>query len=114
MEHFGTGPATVHGTVHSPILRARRRRRVALRSAHRYGRDFHVYSVAWDPGKILWYVNKDLYHAVTPADLNRKHSVFSHDFSLLIDVAISGTAWRPARQVDDLPADDADRLHRIL
>jgi beta-glucanase (GH16 family) len=33
------------------------------------GRDFHVYSVAWDPGKILWYVDDDLYHAVTPAAL---------------------------------------------
>jgi beta-glucanase (GH16 family) len=34
------------------------------------GRNFHVYSVAWDPGKIAWYVNDELYHAVTPADLN--------------------------------------------
>ena len=59
------------------------------------GCDFHVYSVAWDPGKIVWYVDDELYHAVTPADLNGKPWVFNHDFFLLINVAVGGAASVP-------------------
>ena len=59
------------------------------------GRDFHVYSVAWDPGQIRWYVNDELYHAVTPAELNGKPWVFDHEFFLLVNVAVGGTASVP-------------------
>ena len=50
---------------------------------------------AWEPGKIAWYVNGELYHAVTPADLDGKPWVFDHDFFLLINVAVGGTASVP-------------------
>jgi hypothetical protein len=50
-----------------------------------------------DPGQIAWYVSNDLYHAVTPADLNGKPWVFDHEFFLLLNVAVGGTAPGPAR-----------------
>ena len=95
MEHFGTGPATVHGTVHGPGYSGPGGISASRAVGPSLGRDFHVYSVAWDPGKILWYINDDQYHAVTPADLNGKPWVFDHGFFLLINVAVGGTASVP-------------------
>jgi beta-glucanase (GH16 family) len=43
----------------------------------------------------LWYVNNDLYHAVTPADLNGKPWVFDHEFFLLMNIAVGGIASVP-------------------
>jgi beta-glucanase (GH16 family) len=54
-----------------------------------------VYSVAWEPGRIRWYVNDDLYHVVTPAGLKGKPWVFDHEFFLLVNVAVGGTASVP-------------------
>jgi beta-glucanase (GH16 family) len=95
MEHFGTGPAAVHGTVHGPGYSGRGGISASHPVGPSLGRDFHVYSVAWDPGKIAWYVNDELYHAVTPADLNGKPWVFDHDFFLLVNIAAGGTASVP-------------------
>jgi beta-glucanase (GH16 family) len=92
MEHFGTGPATVHGTVHGPGYSGPGGISASRAVGPSLGRDFHVYSVAWDPGKIAWYVDDELYHAVTPADLNGNLWVFDHDFFLLINIAAGGTA----------------------
>jgi beta-glucanase (GH16 family) len=92
MEHFGTAPATVHGTVHGPGYSGRAGITASCNAGSSLGRDFHVYSVSWEPGRIRWYVNDELYHAVTPADLGGKPWVFDHDFFLLINVAVGGTA----------------------
>ena len=83
-----TGPSTGRDTPGGTA--SARRVRSARRSAAT-----STYSVAWDPGKILWYVNNDLYHAVTPADLNGKPWVFDHEFFLLINIAVGGTASVP-------------------
>jgi beta-glucanase (GH16 family) len=95
MEHFGTGPATVHGTVHGPGYAGRGGISASRAVGPSLGRDFHVYSVAWEPGKVSWYVNDDLYHSVIPADLNGKPWVFDHDFFLLVNMAVGGTASVP-------------------
>jgi beta-glucanase (GH16 family) len=65
MEHCGTGPAAVHGTVHGPGYSGRGGISASHAVGPSLGRGFHVYSVSWDVGQIRWYVNDDLYHAVT-------------------------------------------------
>ena len=95
MEHFGTGPATVHGTVHGPGYSGPDSIGASYAAGSSLWRDFHVYSVAWQPGSIRWYVNDLLYHAVAPADLDGKPWVFDQDFYLLINVAVGGTASVP-------------------
>jgi beta-glucanase (GH16 family) len=55
------------------------------------GRDFHVYSVAWEPGRIRWYVDDRMYHTVTPADLGGRAWVFDHDFFLLLNSPSAGS-----------------------
>jgi beta-glucanase (GH16 family) len=103
MEHFGTGPTTVHGTIHGPGYSGQGSLGASYPVGPSLGRDFHVYSVAWDPGKIAWYVNDDLYYVVTPADLNGKSWVFDHNFFLLINVAVGGTASVPPDETVTFP-----------
>ena len=100
MEHFGTGPAVVHGAVHGPGYSGSGGICGSRTLGSSLGNDFHVYSVSWEPGRIRWYVNDKLYHSVTPADLRGKRWVFDHDFFLLLNVAVGGTASQdPDRSV---------------
>ena len=95
MEHFGTGPNTVHGTLHGPGYSGPGSLGASYAVGPSLGHDFHVYSVAWQPGSIRWYVNDDLYHTMAPTDLDGKPWVFDQDFFLLINVAVGGTASVP-------------------
>ena len=95
MEHFGTGPDTVHGTLHGPGYSGPGGLGASYTVGSSLGHDFHVYSVAWQSGSIRWYVNDDLYHGVAPADLDGKPWVLDQDFYLLINVAVGGTASVP-------------------
>jgi beta-glucanase (GH16 family) len=91
MENLGQDPAVVYGAVHGPGytggagVTASHRARVSLAD------DFHVYSVAWEPGRIRWYLDDNLYAAVTPDGLGGNPWVFDHDFFLLVNVAVGGT-----------------------
>lgn len=51
-----------------------------------------MYSVAWEPDRIRWYLDGQRYAAVTPADLHGRPWAFDHDFFLLLNVAVGGTA----------------------
>jgi beta-glucanase (GH16 family) len=92
MEHFGTAPAAVHGTIHGPGYSGRTGISASRDVGPSLGQEFHVYSVCWEPGRIRWYVNDEPYHVVTPADLGGKPWVFDHDFFFLINLAVGGTA----------------------
>jgi beta-glucanase (GH16 family) len=91
MENFGDDPSTVHGTVHGPGFAGHS----GISAMHHAGTvladAFHVYSVAWEPGRIRWYFDDRLYATVTPADLRGNPWVFDHDFYLLLNVAVGGT-----------------------
>jgi beta-glucanase (GH16 family) len=91
VENFGKDPAVVHGTVHGPGYSGG----AGITGSHHAGAsladDFHVYSVDWEPGRIRWYVDENVYATVTPEDLNGKPWVFDHDFFLLLNVAVGGT-----------------------
>jgi beta-glucanase (GH16 family) len=94
MEHFGTGPATVHGAVHGPGYCGARGVTGSREVGPSLGSEFHVYSVCWEPGRIRWFADDAPYHAVTPAQLRGRSWVFDHDFFLLLNVAVGGTASR--------------------
>jgi beta-glucanase (GH16 family) len=91
MENFGDDPGTVHGTVHGPGFAGHS----GITASHHAGAiladAFHVYSVAWEPGRIRWYFDDRLYATVTPASLRGNPWVFDHDFYLLLNVAVGGT-----------------------
>lgn len=92
MENFGTDPAAVHGTVHGPGYCGGGGISGALSTGAPLAGDFRVYAVDWEPDRIRWYVDGTCYHTVTPDDLRGKPWVFDHEFYLLLNVAVGGTA----------------------
>ena len=50
-----------------------------------------MYAVHWEPDRIRWYLDDQLYSTVTPDDLRGNPWVFDHDFFLLLNVAVRGT-----------------------
>jgi beta-glucanase (GH16 family) len=91
MEILGHEPEVLHATAHGPGysgaggIHASHRARTSLAGG------FHVYALAWEPGRIRWYLDGQMYAEVTPRDLSRKTWVFDHDFFLVVNVAVGGT-----------------------
>ena len=115
MENFGTNPADVSGTVHGPgysgavgITGSLAAVGVgdasdASDASASLADVFHVYSVRWEPDSIRWFVDQTMYHSVTPADLHGNPWVFDHDFFLIINVAVGGTASVPPDESVSFP-----------
>lgn len=91
MENVGQEPAVVHGTVHGPGYSGSAGVTEAHDADTSLADGFHVYSVNWEPDRIRWFLDGDLYSTVTPADLRGNPWVFDHDFFLLVNVAVGGT-----------------------
>lgn len=92
MENFGTSPAEVFGTVHGPGYSGAGGITGSVEAGAPLADDFHQYSVRWEPDRIDWYLDATMYHTVTPAGLGGNRWVFDHDFFLLINIAVGGTA----------------------
>lgn len=94
MEHFGTGPTVIAGTAHGPGFSGDQGVTGRREMGPHLADEFHTYAVSWEPDRIRWYADGALYHAVTPADLRGNRWVFDHDFYVLLNVAVGGTASR--------------------
>jgi beta-glucanase (GH16 family) len=91
MENFGKDPAVVHGTVHGPGYSGASGVTAAYDTGMSLADEFHLYAVVWEPDRIDWYLDDELYGTVTPGDLRGKPWVFDHEFFLLLNVAVGGT-----------------------
>jgi beta-glucanase (GH16 family) len=91
MENFGKDPTVVHGTVHGPGYAGGAGITASYRGDASLADDFHLYAVRWEPERIRWYLDDQLYATVTPDDLQGNPWVFDHDFFLLLNVAVGGT-----------------------
>jgi beta-glucanase (GH16 family) len=95
MENFGTDPAVVQGTVHGPGYCGANGIAASCDAGLDLSAAFHVYSVAWEPARIRWYLDDRHYATVTPGDLRGHRWMFDHDFFLLVNVAVGGVASVP-------------------
>jgi beta-glucanase (GH16 family) len=91
MENFGKDPTVVHGTVHGPGYCGATGVTASYRADVCLAEDFHVYAVRWEPNRIRWYLDDQLYATVTPDDLRGNLWVFDHEFYLLLNVAVGGS-----------------------
>jgi beta-glucanase (GH16 family) len=113
MEYFGTGRRVVQGAVHGPGYSGALGIAASRRMGSSLDKDFCVYSVSWEPGRIRWFVNGRHYHTVTPADLrgNRGSSIM---ILPAVNAAVGGVASQPPDRSTVVSADHADRLHPRL
>jgi beta-glucanase (GH16 family) len=91
MEILGHEPAVLHATVHGPGYSGAGGVHSSHRARTSLAGGFHVYAVAWEPGRIRWYLDGEMYAWAARRDVRRKPWVFDHDFFLVINVAVGGT-----------------------
>jgi beta-glucanase (GH16 family) len=107
MEYRGQDPKVVHGSLHGPgyfggepITSAYR-----LEGDATFDQGFHVFAVEWDPGRIAWLIDGEVYQIVTSADvLARGRWAFGHPFFLLLNVAVGGGFVGPPDATTVFPA----------
>jgi beta-glucanase (GH16 family) len=96
MENFGTfanNASVNNGTAHGPgysggngITAA-----YALPGGQTVYGDYHVYSLAWSPNSLQWFVDGVLFHTVTPGSVPPGDEwVFNAPFFILLNLAIGG------------------------
>ena len=105
MEHVGSDPTAVHGTVHGTGYAG-----IGHGVGHRFDTrsrlsdDFHTYAVAWSAASISWQLDGHEYFRVAAADVPGPWP-FDKAFFLMINLAIGGR-W-PGNEPDasTLPAE---------
>jgi beta-glucanase (GH16 family) len=92
MENIGREPAIVHGTIHGPGYSGAHGIAAPYTLTSGAFKDaFHLFAVEWEPNRIRWYVDGQLYRTRTPADLPRGSTwVFDHSHFLLLNLAVAG------------------------
>jgi beta-glucanase (GH16 family) len=104
MEQVAIDPKRVHGTLHGPGYSGLDG---GAGRAHDFGQpladEFHRYAVLWSPFTIQWRLDDQPYHQLTPAEVPGPWP-FTHDFYLLLNLAVGGDWPGNAAVVPTLPA----------
>ncbi len=98
MEYRGQEPRTVLGSVHGPGYAGGNAltRTYRLETEAGFDEDFHVFAVEWDPSRITWWVDDEVYSVLSARDvLARGDWVFDKPFFIILNVAVGGTFVGP-------------------
>jgi len=107
MEFIGRNPTRVFGSLHGPQYSGAEAfsRETELPDGGSFADDFHVYSVDWDPGRIAFRVDGELYQTRTSAEINAEGPwVFDDEFFILLNLAVGGTLGGPVSPDTEFPA----------
>lgn len=91
-EYLGHEIMKTHGTIHGPGYSGAGGISGSMDSKSPLNKDFHVYSVEWEPEQIRWYLDGVLYHTVTPNDIGVNDWVYDHPHFFILNLAVGG-AW---------------------
>ena len=92
MEFRGQEPNLVAGTIHGPDYSGGDAISAVYSSDAGFDEDFHVFAVEWDPGRIAWFVDDELYHVASVSQIRGRGAewVFDHPFFLILNLAVGG------------------------
>jgi len=108
MEYVGQRPEEVLGTLHGPGYSAGEAisRTFRLPDGETFADDFHVFAVEWDPGRITFSMDDEVYNIVRSADVSwRGDWVFNNEFFVLLNLAVGGTVGGPVGPDTIFPAE---------
>jgi beta-glucanase (GH16 family) len=108
MEYQGQRPERVFGSLHGPGYSGGEAisRGVVLPDGQTFADDFHVFAVEWDPGRITFSVDGEVYNIVRSADVsNRGDWVFNNDFYVILNLAVGGNVGGPVGPDTVFPAE---------
>jgi len=92
MEVVGKEPRVAHGTIHGPGYSGANGPSSSWSPDRgEVGDDFHVFALDWEPKRLRFFVDGELYATRTPKDLPAgERWVFDHDFFILLNLAVGG------------------------
>lgn len=102
MEFFGQEPEVASHALHGPGYFGAAPIKTAFRlpDGETFADDFHVFAVEWDPGRITFSVDSQVYRIVSSAEvIARGNWVFDHEFFVLLNLAVGGAAQSPSDTV---------------
>jgi len=105
MEFRGQEPGVLLGAVHGPGYSGGSAisRRLELEDVE-LNEDYHIFAIEWEPDRIRWMLDGEVYHTVTPKDLpSGSRWVFDHPFFIILNVAVGGTFVGPPDQSTEFP-----------
>jgi beta-glucanase (GH16 family) len=105
MEFVGRVPNEGFGTLHGPGYSGGQSYGDTYDVGEPVGDQYHVFSVEWQPDRIVWYIDGIQYFAATPDDpfLQGKQWVFNHPFFILMNVAVGGNFGGPVGENTTFP-----------
>ncbi len=94
VEYLGNDPNTIHGTCHyghSPSDKSSSGSSYNLPSGD-FHTAFHVFAMEWEANVIRWYMDGQLYHAVSAAhpEFSYFNWPFTEDFHFILNLAVGG------------------------
>ncbi len=94
VEYLGHQPSTIHGTCHYGNAyndKGSSGSSYSLTSGD-FHTEFHVFSIEWEDNVLRWYMDGQLYHAISDShpDFANYTWPFIHDFHFILNVAVGG------------------------
>ncbi len=84
MEFLGHDPTTVYGTLHYYTFDGQKKTASGTKSGKvDYSKDFHVYTLEWEPDSIKWYIDDELIYTTTDGIPHTPHY-------LILNTAVGG------------------------
>lgn len=98
MELLGNKPEEIHGTLHFGEPHQQLQGTVNLGSEGNFTDDYHVYAIEWQPGKIDWYLDGELFHTASDWFSKKTDSPedyaypapFDQDFYIIMNISVGG------------------------
>ncbi len=91
MEVRGQQPRLTRGSLHGPGYSGGANHGREIDAGADLSSDFHVYAVEWDPGRVIWKLDGEVFFTATPADLPEGSDwVYDHPFFIILNVAVGG------------------------
>lgn len=108
MEYQGQRPERMFGSLHGPGYSggAAISRDLVLDGGDTFASDFHIFAVDWDPGRITFSVDDEVYGIIRSAEVSSLGAwVFDHEFFVILNLAVGGTLGGPVGPDTVFPAE---------
>jgi beta-glucanase (GH16 family) len=108
MEFRGQDPELVHGSLHGPGYSGAEPISGTFRlpDDQTFTDDFHIFAVEWDPGRITFSVDFEIYQATNSSDVSARGDwVYDHEFFVLLNLAVGGGFVGPVGPDTVFPAE---------
>ncbi len=92
MELVGHEPSTVHGTAHwGPQGQSfsQNKGQSTVLTEGKFSDQFHVFSILWEPDRIIWLLNDEEFFRLNKSDVNGTYP-FNEPFFFLLNIAVGG------------------------